>query len=95
MVEIFAGLVVKCTGFGSLKRGGVVDKDGFPAREQVVVRDHPNTLIARFQAQKGTEDADTCVIQGPQLVVVVLGGTYRSNNWDAGEADLKLGKRIM
>jgi D-amino-acid oxidase len=78
-----ADVVVNCTGLLACKLGGVMDKDVFPIRGQVVhVRNDPGVMMST----SGTDDGEDeiCYIMKRALGGgTVLGGTYQKCNWDS------------
>ncbi|KAH6962506.1 D-amino acid oxidase [Ilyonectria sp. MPI-CAGE-AT-0026] len=88
------GIIVNCTGLGSLTLKGVCDLKLHPARGQIVlVRNESNGMTATSGTDDGPDEA-MYVMCRPAGGGTILGGCYQRDNWDS-QPDPNLAIRIM
>lgn len=89
-----ADLIVNCTGLGSLKLGGVEDKDLRPVRGQVVVVRNDSGKMHTTSRTGENSDEGTYIMTRAVGGGTILGGCFQRDNWDS-QVDLNLAVRIM
>ncbi|KAI9328697.1 FAD dependent oxidoreductase [Obelidium mucronatum] len=100
--DVDASIVVNCTGFGSMKLGGVEDKDMYPARGQVVIVRAPQVQrtigsalsLGSYRGNSAEAEAKVTYVIPREDGLVILGGTYQKGNHSM-EIDQTTAQNIM
>lgn len=89
-----ASIVVNCTGLLASNLGGVMDKNVYPGRGQIVlVRNEPGVMVTVSGTDDGGDEA-TYIMQRAVGGGTILGGCLQHDNWES-QPDLNLAQRIM
>lgn len=89
-----ADIIINCTGLSASKLGGVMDKNVFPGRGQIVlVRNDPGVMLTISGTDDGDEEA-TYIMQRAVGGGTILGGCMQHDNWES-QPDPNLAQRIM